>query len=83
MLQKEIMKAYEHKIRQQVESKIMQAAHQVERQVEQKIKDMEDMSSSELDKLRDKRLKLMKKDHNRKKRWQAKGRGGYEQIEER
>ena len=35
MLQKEIIKAYEHKIRQQVEAKIMQAAHQVERQVKQ------------------------------------------------
>ena len=82
MLQKEIVKAYEHQVRQQMEAKILEAAQTVERQVEKKLKDMEDMSSSELDKLRDKRLKVLKKDQNRKKRWQAKGRGTYEQIDE-
>ena len=84
MLQAEIVKAYEHKIRREVEKKLMQvlavarsfyaaharlccahaasatplhvadpgiwlqAAHQVEQQVENQIKHMEDMSSSEV-----------------------------------
>jgi len=84
MLQAEIVKAYEHKIRMEVEKKLMQvralarllyaaharlccthaasatpphvadpgiwlqAAHQVEQQVENQIKHMEDMSSSEV-----------------------------------
>lgn len=82
MLQAEVAKAYEHKIRMEMEKKLMQAAQQVERQVDKQIKHMEDMSSSELERLRDKRLRQAKIEQVRRKRWEAKGRGGYGHIAE-
>lgn len=82
MLQKEIAKIYEQKIRAQMENKVLEAAHTIEQQVTSKIREMEDMSSSELERLRDKRVLQMKRDRLRQKRWQSKGRGTYERIAE-
>uniref|UniRef100_A0A7S0EV19 Thioredoxin domain-containing protein n=1 Tax=Hanusia phi TaxID=3032 RepID=A0A7S0EV19_9CRYP len=66
-----------------IQYNLMKAASAMEQQVDEKIKHLDELDSDEIERLRDKRVKRLKKIRYLQNKWRAMGTGEYREVSER
>lgn len=85
--QEQLTESLQDTVRQRIqgilESKLLAAAKHVEQQVDEKLREEAEMSSDELERLREGRIRTMQKAVAARRKWRAQGHGRYDIVDER
>jgi len=80
---KALKQNYKAQMESAVQDRVLEVAQHIEEQTDRKMREMDDMSSDELEKIREKQISRMKKMASRTTKWKRQGHGSYNEIEER